>query len=79
MLQNIQTLMTSIQTTMDESQAQSHAELESQMELIDALIAKIQSRDEHHNIFTEYVRIDSQFEIWVEDDEIEEKDRQVDN
>jgi len=49
MLQNIQTSMTSIQTTMDQSQAQfeqSHAELKSQMKLTDALIAKIQSRDE---------------------------------
>ena len=40
---------------MDQSQAQfeqPHAELESQMELTDDVIAKIQSRDEQHNVFT---------------------------
>jgi len=67
---------------MDQSQAQfeqSHTELESQMELTDALIVKIQSRDKH-NVFTEHVRIESQFEIWVETDETEEKNQgQVDN
>ena len=68
---------------MDQSQAQFeklHAELECRMELTDALIAKIQSRDEQHNVFMKYVRIGSQFEIWIEDDETEEKDEgQVDN
>jgi len=68
---------------MDQSQAQfeqPHAELESQMELTDDVIAKIQSRDEQHNVFTEHVGIGSQFGIWVEDDETEEKDQsQIDN
>ena len=43
---------------MDQSQAQfeqSHAELESQRELTDALIVKIQFRNEQHNVFTEHV------------------------
>ena len=62
--------MTSIQTTMDQSP---DAKLESQMELTYALIAKIQFRDEQQIFFTEHVGIESQFEIWVEDDEIEEK------
>ena len=77
-LQNIQTSLTSIQTTIDKSQAQfeqSHTELEFQMELTDVLIAKIQSRFEQHKVFTEYVRIESQFKIYVEDDETEENDQ----
>ena len=50
------------------------------MKQIDALIVKIQFRDEQHNIFTEHVGIGSQFEIQVEDNETEEKDQgQVDN
>ena len=65
MLQNIQTLMTSIQTIMNQSREfnQSHVELESQMELTDWLIAKILSRDKQLNVFTEHVGIESQFEI----------------
>jgi len=62
---------------MDQSQAQfeqSHTKLESQMELTDARIAKIQSRDKR-NVFTEHVRIGCQFEIWVEKDETEEKNQ----
>ena len=54
---------------------QSHAELKSQMEQTDAFIAKIHFRDEQHNIFTEHVGTESQFEIWVENDEIEENDQ----
>ena len=37
----------------------------SKMELTDALIAKIQFRDEQHNVFIEHMGIESQFEIWV--------------
>jgi len=50
------------------------------MKLNDTLIAQIQSRDEQHNVFTEHVKIGSQFEIWVENDETKEKDQgQVNN